>query len=212
MKFRSLVCALASALGVTTSHSAILFIDSPNDANSTYGSFESISGLGAPQINGTAGFFLEGLDAGLAWSNFKLTVFDVTDETSVQPAASASINGVAASSVEFATQAAVSDPVPFGLPVNVLSSFGGLYNVYRFSFSGLVLGGGTTNSLVLGGFNTTAHAILSPLFFFPASDGGGAVLTATAVPEPSRVALLLAGLAAIGWVARRKSPGRTFNG
>lgn len=200
MKFHSPICALALTLGLSSGHAALLFADSPIDANSTYGSFESITGAGAFAINGTSNtFLLEGLDPGLAWSNFVLTVYDVTTEENPQPdavtgaPAFASINGVGATSVSFS---------PTGTLPPGLTGLNAAFNVYTFSFANLVLGGNASYSLFLSGFNSS----LGPLNLFTGQDPGGAVLTATAVPEPSAVVLLLAGLAAIGWVVRRRQP------
>jgi hypothetical protein len=189
---KALIPAALLALSFSAAQAAISFADSATDAGSSYGSAESISGLGFLFINGTSNdFLLEAVDPGLKWSNFKLTVYDVTTETAAQsPAATANINGVAATSSTFAS----TGPNPLGL-----TGLGDFYNIYEFSFANLALAAGNYK-VALGGFN-------SVVFGFNTEDLGGAVLTATAVPEPSTYALLFAGLAAVGWVARRKTPG-----
>lgn len=196
---KALIPAALLALSVSGAQAAITFADGTNDAGSSYGSTESISGFGTLFINGLSNdFLLEAVDPGLKWSNFKLTVYDVTTETGPQgpppataTAATATINGIAATSSTFAS----TGPNPLGL-----IGLGDFYNIYEFSFANLALAAGNYK-IALGGFN-------SVVFGFNTEDLGGAVLTATAVPEPSTYALLFAGLAAVGWVARRKTPGR----
>ena len=211
MNLKTLALATLMTLTFTSAQAVLTFDDPNNDAGSTYGSPELIVGIGdlivglpvvPGPINGTSNnFFLQTVDPGLQWSNFQLTIYDVTTETIAQsPTATAKINSTPGTLSSFSSQVTLPPFLSALIP-----AASALVNVYTYSFAGLVIGGGTNNTVMLTGFNT---AITFP---FPATlpDLGGAVLTAVAIPEPSTYALLAAGLAAMGWVARRKSPSRS---
>ena len=193
---KTFVCTALMALALPSAQAA-LFVTNPNNAGSTYGSVDSIVGIGAAFINGNSNTFnLETLNPGLIWSNFGLTVYDVTASDIQDTTVGASINGTPGTFASFATTA----PLPAGL-----AGLGALFNVYTFSFANLALGGASAVQVALSGFNNSTPV---PIFNPTGADLGGAVLTATAVPEPATYALLFAGLAAVGWVARRRAPGR----
>lgn len=213
MNMKSLISAVL--LLVTFSNAqALLVFNNPDNAGQGYGAVDFVSGSTAgtsfpflpTALNLTSNTFqLETLDPGLAWTNFVLTVYDFTVETGAQdPAVQASINGEPAVGGQFAALRVPTDPLPTSFPT--LPPFfnlaaGTIYNVYRFSFSGVSLAGGANTFVTLSGFDTST-------LFGNVQDAGAAVLSMTAVPEPSTYALLLAGLAAVGWIVRRKTSSR----
>ena len=194
-----LISTVLLAMTMSSAHAALLFANpdnvGPNQVGTTFGTVDHIHGaaLFPADINGTSNTFpLESLDAGLGWSNFQLTVFDYTSATAATPGVSATINGTfAATSTQFADQFGPQDTLPLAPLIDLNNAT--LYNVYRFTFANFALAGQAPTFVTLSGFN---------------ADRGRAVLTVTAIPEPSTVALLLAGLAAVGWVARRRSLGQ----
>lgn len=172
-----ILSAVLGASGVAA-NAAVIFADLPNDAGSTLGSTDTIFGAAAGLNGASNNVTLEALDPGLVWSSFSLVIdaLSDTDRTGTATASFGGLAGVLVSSVD-------DDPAPN-------NAFDGQGWTYTFSFAGTLAAG--DYAVTLGGLGNTVL------------DAGLATLSATAIPEPETYAMMLAGLGAMSFIARRR--------
>jgi hypothetical protein len=95
--------------------------------------------------------------------------------------------------------------IPFGgsITIPAIANFAGSLNGNPLSFTQFVSGGVT--SLVLSTSTILAAESINTLIFTGTSAGSYAgAITVTAVPEPGTIALMLAGLGVVGFLAKRR--------
>ena len=163
--------------------------------NSTYGVYVSFTATGSinPTLNTLTGL--------------NYSVYGYTGAPATFTATAAGVTKTATTDTLLGTGTLVPGINPFGATIIGGVAYGSFVTANSLTFSGVGGAFSPISSASAQFANTGGQMIVTPTGFVVNGGGGSINLIAAPVPEPETYALMLGGLAAVGFVARRRSNG-----